>query len=192
MEYLIRIVAVIAFALLSSQSVSGQNSPYRNEIKGYEFYGRHKLARIILGTSTHADVKRVFGDSCVYVCDYDDTWSINFDFVGVNSAAELYNDKLVPRPEFVGKLYSITLEPKKDISFRDIRFPRVFRVSRTFSATSGSESRPGSSSKGRVYKDNWGLIYHLCEWSYPTECAKRDLLAIEYRPSKDLEARMFQ
>lgn len=52
----------------------GDISP--NELPGYEFFRKGKLKDIRLGISTSDDMKKIFGETCEEICDYDDNWRV--------------------------------------------------------------------------------------------------------------------
>ena len=181
------IVAFKVVLLILVGSLSALARPYPNELRGYEFFGRGKLAKVRLGESTHADIRKIFGESCNYVCVLDEKWFINFSFVGEHSSAEVHDETLEPRQEFLGKLYDIELQPNGSsrIVSRS-RFSKAFKMSRAWS----SVSEVGEWSEWRVHSDNYGLSYSTCiKSSYA--CRRDELLSIEYKPSKSLFARMF-
>jgi len=181
-----KILSISIFLLLFAYSSFAQENPFPNELPAYRFYGRGRLAEIRLGKSTHSDVRRVFGEGCDYVCVYDDDWFINFDFVGEHSGAELHNDRLVPQPIYIGKLYSISLQPKAAILFGRAKTLRLFRIGREWSAT----SEIGSWYQGKKYFDKHGLSYSVCVKS-SDNCRNGELMSIDYEPSKKLLKEMF-
>lgn len=190
-----KIFIAFTFLFAFAVCVSAQRNPYPNELKGYEFFGKGKLKALKLGVSTKEDTKKIFGQECEYVCKYDENWFVNFDFIDENTTKEIGKKKFIPRQEFFGKLYSITLQSKEDVSFLKIKFPRVFAFSYSGGATV-SENETGLNSshtwyKGKIYEDSNGLSYDICLQSFPDKCEKGELLAIEYTIPKKSETKLF-
>ncbi len=186
-----RIFIVFTFLLAFVVCVSAQANPYPNELRGYEFFGKGKLKDLKLGVSTKEDTKRIFGQDCEYVCQYDENWFVNFDFIDENTTKEIGGKKFIPKKEFIGTLYSITLQPKKNISFQKIKFSKSFALGNGGGSASGSETDEGSWYESKVYEDSSGLIYDICKKSFPDKCKKGELLAIEYTLPKKSEAKLF-
>lgn len=182
---------VFTFLPAFAFSVSAQSNQYPNELKGYQFFGKGKLKTLKFGIFTEADVKKIFGEDCEYVCEYDENWFIGFDFIGQTTSKEIKGNKLILKKEFFGTLYTITLQPKNDISFSKTKFPKPFVLSYSGGATSGSEADEGTWYKSKTYKDYNGLLYDICEKSFPKSCKKGELLAIEYTLPKKSEAKLF-
>jgi len=72
-----KIFIVFTFLLAFAVFVSAQGSPYPNELKGYEFFGKGKLKNIKLGVSSKKDVKKIFGKDC----DYDENFKVKFEYL---------------------------------------------------------------------------------------------------------------
>ena len=144
-----------------------------NELPGYEFFAKGKLKDIRLGISTRDDIKKLFGDTCEGVCDYDDKWNIWVNYFGVASKGtqtSYSNGKetktfFEPKPERIGTLYFVRLTPKKPISFSTIVFPRTF-VSGISNVIGDSFSNSGEfqgavHSEINIYTDGYGLQYDV-------------------------------
>ena len=113
-----KIFVVFTFLLAFAVCVSAQSVQFPNELKGYEFFGKGKLANLKLGVSIKEDVKNVFGvprqeiyNSAVY--DYDPNWSIQFVYFDeqksmithcLASDTSKIIKKLVPLPQFIGMI----------------------------------------------------------------------------------------
>lgn len=183
---------IFTFLLSFALQVSAQASLFPNELKGFEFFGKGKLKDLRLGMTTQKDIKDNFGENCKLSCDFDKNWVITFNFFSKNTTTKLGEKELTPKEEFYGKLYSVALVPKMNISFRKIKFPKSF----SFIGYGGGGSCPDADegcswSNNKLYKDAHGLIYAICEKSSPNKCKKGDLSAIIYSIPDNLEAQIF-
>ncbi len=129
-----KVLIVFAFLLtvIFVQNFQAQGSQYPNELKGYEFFGKGKLAGLKPGVSTKEDVKKIFGKKCEKVCDYDSDWTVNFSFYENNWTKEDTNEKgerlvYYLEPKYLEKLRKIEISPKKQLSFTNISFPNTFQ-----------------------------------------------------------------
>ena len=149
----------------------GETSP--NELPGFKFFAKGKLAGLKLGFSTREDVRNVFGDSCEAPRDYDENWSIWADYFDVdevitttttdNKGAEIKYEYF-PNPEYVGKLQVIRLTPKKRISLGKQRFSAVFGQNESFSVGDAwDENGFGGAvhTTSKTYTDGYGLEYRV-------------------------------
>ena len=111
----------------------GEVSP--NELRGYEFFRKGRLKSIRLGVSTIEDMRAIFGDTCESACAYDENWQLwaeyyedraEFTRSVTESGKTTEETEFIPRPEFVGKLQSVRLSPKKSVSFLNRTFPKTF------------------------------------------------------------------
>ncbi|MGI8466924.1 MAG: hypothetical protein ACR2N3_00540 [Pyrinomonadaceae bacterium] len=184
---LAKIFIVFTFLLAFAVCISAQDNQFPNELKGYEFFGKGKLKELKLGISTKEDVERVFGESCKKPCKYNRDWNIFFKYFDFASI-EKNGVKFVPKQEFYGKLYSITLTPKNRIPFQKIQFPKLFASGH--GSGSGYSDKGYSSKEEKDYRDVNGLIYTICEKSFSIPCKKGDLTAIIYSIPEKLEAEM--
>jgi hypothetical protein len=180
-----------------------QNYPYSNELKGYEFFGKGKLAALKIGVSTKDDVKKIFGKNCEEVCDYDADWTINFIFYGNDWTRDETNEKgerLIYHlePKYIGKLRKIEITPKKQQSFANISFPNTFqRLLR--SQITKNRSGKSKMTTYEVFQDVNGLSYELYDATDHDDIKtknersynKKDLFSIQYNISKEQEKTMF-
>lgn len=185
------------------QNFRAQNNLYPNELKGYEFFGKGKLAGIKPGVSTKEDVKKIFGKNCENACDYDADWTIKFSFYENNWTKEDTNERgeksvYYLESRYLGKLRKIEISPKRQQSLANISFPNSFQK---LSRTQITRPRTG---KGRmvtyeVFQDADGLIYELYATTDYDDIKnknekllnKGDLFLIQYSISKDQEKTMF-
>jgi len=199
---------LIGFAFLLTvvfvQNFQAQSNQYLNELEGYEFFGKGKLAGLKPGTTTKEDVKKIFGKKCEKVCDYDSDWTVSFSFYENNWTKDDTNQKgerlvYYLDSKYLGKLRKIELNPKKQISFGNVSFPN------TFQKLSRSQITRIRSGKSRmvtyeVFQDAYGLIYELYGTTDYDEIKtegqklynKGDLFSIQYNISKEQEKVMFK
>lgn len=193
---------LVFLMLIGARTSAAQTDQYPNELKDYEFFGKGKLASLKIGVSTKEDLKKLFGEKCEKICDYDADWLINFSFYEnswtkeeINSGGEKSIYYL--KPEYLGKLRKIEITPKKQVSFSSISFPNAFQK---LSRTQGTKSRNG---KGKmttyeVYKDSDGLTYELFGTTNDDTKNRNgqffrpgDLVSIQYNLSREQERMMF-
>jgi hypothetical protein len=194
---------VFLLSVIFVQNFQAQNNQYPNELNGYQFFGKGKLAGLKPGVSTKEDVKKIFGKNCEKICDYDTNWTVNFSFYENNWTKEDTDEKGVKsvyylEPKYLGKLRKIEITPKKQQSFASVSFPN------TFQKLSRSQITRNRSGKGRmityeIYQDAYGLIYELYSRTDYDEIKtkndrlynKGDLFSIQYNTSKEQEKVMF-
>jgi hypothetical protein len=151
--------------------ILGQVSP--NEMPRYEFFKEGKLKPIRLGVSTKEDMRRIFGNTCESTCEYDASWKIYADYYddrvefsrrsGDTKESETETE-YIPRPEFVNKLESLRLTPKKRLSFLKISFPRTFSTGDSyFIADDWDEDGFAGAvhTTLTIYADGYGLKYSV-------------------------------
>ena len=190
---------IFLLAIIFVQNFQAQNNQFPNELKGYEFFGKGKLAGIKPGVSTKDDVKKIFGKNCEKICDYDADWLVNFSFYENNWTKDDTNQKgerlvYYLDSKYLGKLRKIELSPKKQISFGNVSFTN------TFQKLSRSQITRIRSGKSRmvtyeVFQDAYGLIYELYSTTDYDEIKtkgeklynKGDLFSIQYNISKEQE-----
>jgi hypothetical protein len=158
---------LLNFILLSvfAAGVPAQSDQYPNELQGYEFFGNGKLKALQLTVSSKDDVRKVFGEKCEKQCDYDDDWSIGFEYYEDIWIRESRNDTggkvtYLLDSKYLGKLRAVELHPKKQISFADTEFPVEFQKLVT---TSTSDARSGKSrmTVNDAFQDSCGLTYEI-------------------------------
>jgi len=200
--------AFIGFAFLLSvifvQNFQAQSNQYPNELKGYEFFGKGKLAGLKPGATTKEDVKKIFGKNCEKTCDYDSDWTVSFSFYENNWTKDDTNQKgerlvYYLDSRYLGKLHKIELNPKKQISFGNVFFPNTFQK---LSRSQITRIRSGKSKMVtyEVFQDAYGLIYELYSTTDYDEIKtkgeklynKGDLFSIQYNTSKEQEKVMFK
>gem|GEM_PF-2781995 len=149
----------------------GETSP--NELRGFEFFAKGKLAGLKLGSSTREDVRKVFGDSCESPCDYDENWSIWVGYFDTEAVmTETTTDEggaevkygYFPKPEHIGKLQFIHLTPKNRISLGKQRFSAVFGQNESYSiGDAWDENGFGGAvhTTSKTYTDGYGLEYRV-------------------------------
>jgi hypothetical protein len=98
-----------------------------------------------------------FGEKCVNGCDYDEDWKVDFAYVNegwsIGPTVNGVKPASKPRPEFVGKLASITFRPR-----RAVMMPRSSKPSEL--TCSPAESSQGSLVfKSILCMDNRVLAY---------------------------------
>lgn len=191
---------------------SGSSIVTPNELAGFEFFKTGKLNNIKIGASTKADIQKIFGSDCEKPCDYDSNWTITFDYFSENQVLveEKYNQKLyksvhtnyIPRKEFIGKIESVMLRPKKTFSFDNITFTDSFKkYSFIESAYLNSDPKDGVLIDG--YLDSYGLQYFIFN-KFTSEnikdfnlrklfanLRKGDLISIKYTIPEDMESIFF-
>jgi hypothetical protein len=158
-------LSIWALFLIFTFSLHAQKKAYPNELKGYDFFGRDRLSKVSLAKSTKQDIEKIFGEDCSASCDFDENWRIRFEYLGDfaltvwDGNAKAYKEK-IPKPQYIGKLFSILFLPKNRISLKKDDFPAAF-----VKGPGGSRS---SSSRRWEYSystlwDEYGLRYNLLE-----------------------------
>lgn len=149
----------------------GKVSP--NEMPGYEFFKKGKLKPIRLGISTKDDMRRIFGDTCESTCDYDENWEISADYydnrvefsrTSSDTKEAQRETEYIPQPEFVDKVESLRLTPKKRVSFVKTYFPRTFgKNERNEIGDAWDENGFGGAvhTTSTIYADGYGLEYSV-------------------------------
>lgn len=183
---------------------AGKLNTYPNELQGYNFFDKGKLKGLKVTVSTREDVKKNFGSDCESGCDYNNEWSVDFSYFGTMTKEMTVNEKktkYVPKEEYVGKVYSIRLIPKKRVSFSQITFSNKFSQSNGFSVGDGFDSEGNLTAAAGTsydsYKDRYGLEYTIFETGYTVGTAKKsehskgNLIEIEYSIPNQIEETMF-
>lgn len=181
-----------------------QANPYPNELKGYEFFGNGKFKNLKVGVSTKADVKKVLGDTCESVCDYDENWTVSFSFFDNNWIKTNTDPKGIKTVKYLderylGKLRKVELRPKKQISFADISFPNEFSKLSRSEVTKKNQENISKIVTYKLFQDSHGLTYELfgakdidnTKNREKTFYNKGDLYSIIYNLSKEQEKEMF-
>ena len=150
----------MALSFIFTHSLQAQTKPFPNELKGFELYGRGRIAVLKLAVSSKEDVARVFGSDCIKKCDYDDKWFVNISYIGDLGRSIIIGDNmrdLIPKPQFAGKIESIVFTPKGRIKFKKSKFTREF----TRRATEGISERIKGNLFFDYYFDEYGLFYFI-------------------------------
>lgn len=166
----IRQLFLFSCFVFGSIGISAQGLSYPNELPDYQFFKSGKLSQLTFGVSKAEDVARVFGGDCRKICDYDETWKVRvMYFHKAISHSKLTKGKLIQlelKPQFVGTISRIILEPKVAVSFADKKFDERFRV---VTGTAGSSIPPtkenpqGGLKKITLnsFRDEFGLSYRV-------------------------------
>lgn len=176
-----KIFITFTFLLAFAVCVSGQSIQFPNELKEFPLYGNGKLKGIELKVSTRETVKAILGDDCDFkYCEYDENWEMVFvylfeDWAKYKTEGD-FEIKLLPSPEFVGRLWAIGFSPKKDISFKNIVFSSAFEKEFGKAFHSGIDLIK--------YSDSDGLYYSII---YEDGKYKETIHGITYRVPDKLE-----
>lgn len=200
----ILIALTFLLAFVSAAGAQAKNNSYPNELKGYEFFGKGRLKGLKPGVSTKEDVKRIFGENCESVCDYDADWNVHFRFFENNWIKEDTDPKGKKNvynldPKYIGILRRIELHPKKTISFANISFPNSFQKFSRSEITREPNSSKTKMVTYELFQDSDGLIYELfSQVDYDNIKAKnerlynkKDLFSVLYSTSKEQEKIMY-
>lgn len=183
---------------------AGKLNTYPNELQGYNFFDKGKLKGLKVTVSTREDVKKNFGSDCESGCDYNNDWSVNFSYFGTMTKEITVDEKkikYVPKEEYVGKVYSIRLIPKKRVSFSQIIFSNKFSHGNGFSVGDGFDSKGNFTGAAGTsydsYEDRYGLEYTIFQTGYTVGTAEKskhskgNLIEIEYSIPHQFEETMF-
>lgn len=158
-------VCIISIFLGRAICISAQANQYPNELKGYDFFGSGKLKDLHLTASSKNDVKKVFGENCEKHCDYDEDWLISFKYfedIWVKTDRNEKDEKLTYflDSKYLGKLRSVEIRPKKQVSFVNVAFSNAFQQ---LVSTTITDARTGKSSMtaNDAFQDLHGLSYEL-------------------------------
>lgn len=190
-----KIFIVFTFLLTFAVCVSAQSVQFPNELKGYEFFGKGKLKKINLGVSTKKDVKKIFGKDCEKSCDYDENFRIKFEYLAAlddcMTTEDIRDRVMCPQNRFVGKISSITIEPKNDQTLKDLPTSKFNKVSGGTTISKGS----GVSISYTSFADNYGLKYSLLSgntvYSQYLPFVEGKLYSIRYIFTDDFIRRIF-
>lgn len=192
-------VALIFIAAFALQISAQKNNLYPNELKNYQFSKDKRLQNLKPGISGKADITKNFGIECEEECDFDKNWTVKFKYFDSESESpdNFSETDLKPDPKYTGKLFSITLEPKSEIAFKNVELPKQFGFIGGIGATAVSKDKK-TDSVTRWYRDSYGLKYEI---AYRTELTNDNkeiaggktvnLKAIEYGISDVLIKRIF-
>lgn len=200
---LTNLLVVSGLLLIFWVCADAQTNGYAHELPGYEFYGKGNLKGIRLLDSTSTDVIRVFGGSCLKQCDYDERWSVKFEYFSDIWVTERHSNKGEKQiyyldSKYLGTIRVIEIRPKKNVSFLDLSFPGVFEK---LIVTSTTDGRSGKSrmTVNDAFHDPDGLTYEIYNRTNYDDIKNRDersyekgdLVLIRYNISEDKEKDMF-
>lgn len=154
------IQTILAFTLLFSSITAAQDSPFPNELAGYDFFGKGKLKTIAFGVSKNKDIEKLFGSSCESDCEYEDRFVIKFDYLSCKDCmtTEYVRDRaMCPLPKFMGTIKKITLKPKSQIQFDSV--PTTLFEKRTGGSIMFKDGSEGVSYES--FGDEFGLKYSI-------------------------------
>ncbi|HEY8562355.1 MAG TPA: hypothetical protein VIL74_18405 [Pyrinomonadaceae bacterium] len=199
----LKVPVVFTFLLLFAVCISGQSARFPGELKNYEFFGNGRLKDLQLTVSSEDDVKKVFGANCEKQCDYDADWLIRFEYyeeIHIKVSRRENGEKLryLLDSKYLGKLRSIEIRPKKDVSFAGISFPNDFEKLIT---TSTTDTRSGKSKMtvNDAFQHSSGLTYEIYSRTNYDDIKNKeaklynegDLVLIRYSVPKELEKDLF-
>ena len=198
------VIYCILLTLLFVPAARAQTNLYPNELKGFEFFGKGKLKNLKIGVSTKEDVKNALGDTCEFVCDYDENWNATFSFfennwIKTDTAPNGVKTVRYLDEKFLGKLRKIELRPKKKISFGKTFFPKSFRKLSRSEVTKKPQQNVSKIVTYDLFQDSRGLTYELFSAIEPDSLKsgekdfynKGDLYSVIYDISKEQEKQMF-
>ena len=169
----------------------GAHTP--NEMPGFRFFGDGRLNALKLGVSTREEVRKIFGkphessNENYDFFDYDRDWEIKFYYISASDRNTNYLPSHIPASEYVGKLRTVALFPKKAFSMTETIFPAAFKK------YSGGGYYPKEYVAMDLYRDDYGLNYEIFRKSDPPSRTLRsgDLVSIRYHIPHQLMDRMF-
>lgn len=174
----IRIALLLVCFGLFGVGAAAQEITFPNEVDGLQFTKQEKFKNLELLVSTRDDVIAAFGEKCVYGCDYDDDWKMDFAYVNegwsIGPTAGGVKPVAKPRPEFVGKLASITFRPKRAIM---MPMPSKTRSS-TLVCSAGASSQGTLAFKSVVCMDDRVLAYVLYDEDNETANFRRNQIHV--------------
>jgi hypothetical protein len=198
---LTRGLSAIAFVLMVSGIIAGQQSAYPNELKGYEFFGSGKLSGLRLVTSGKTEVRAQFGKGCEKTCDYDPNWKIHFEYfedIWTTESHSASGGKTAYSldPKYLGKLRIVRLIPKNEV------FLSVEGFSPAFTRTILTSTSDRASGKSRMtvsdaFSDEFGLtyeIYNRTKYDDIKDTPKRtkgELVAVKYELTQAAQKELF-
>jgi hypothetical protein len=185
-----RITILLVCLGLFCVAAGAQETAFPNEVEGLQFTKQEKFKNLELLVSTRDNVIAAFGEKCVNGCDYDDDWKIDFAYVNEGwSITDMVNgSKTVfkPRPEFVGKLASITFRPKRAVMMPRASGPSELRCS------PAATSQGSLAFKSILCMDNRVLSYIIYdEDNEAAKFQKNQIHVITYSPSQAADQSIF-
>lgn len=186
----IRIALLLVCVGLFGISAAAQEIAFPNEVDGLQFTKQEKLKNLELLVSTRDNVIAAFGEKCVNGCDYDDDWKIGFAYVNegwsIGPTVDGVKPVSKPRPEFVGKLASITFRPKRAVMMPGPSGPSELKCS------PAAASQGTLSFKSVVCMDNRVLAYIIYdEDNEPANFRKNQIHVITYGLSEAAHRSIF-
>ena len=180
---IVKLLIAINLLLIFALGTSGQTASFPNEVEGYKFYGAGKLRNIKILFSNEADVIKIFSKKYGKYNDYDDNWTVAFDFLRqgeyISEGTGRTEKRFYLPKKYVGKLSEIHFLPKKHISFEEIKFSKSFREG--MAGQSGDELHPEDAVSLKTFADDSGLEYVVCATaSVSGKYRKGDVFSIDY------------
>jgi len=107
---------LLAFAVC----VSAQTPQTIDNLQEFDYLAKGKVKDLKFTVSTSEDVKKIFGESCEKGCIYENDWDIYFryfddEWIDKTFAAGRKELIYKPKPEFIGKLGYVVIQPRKQI-----------------------------------------------------------------------------
>ena len=196
-------------------SNSGSDFVMPNELAGYEFFKKGKLNSLRIGVSSAAEIEKIFGSDCQKGCDYSPDWTFTVDYFGESAVLvtrtydknrSTYTEKQsVPKKEVVGKIESMSLKPKKRVSFINTAFPAEFtKYSIVETGFLNLDRKDAFGASIDFYMDAYGLQYLVFDKMVNERLKdtfglkkkfekfqKGDLLLIKYTITEAMESRFW-
>jgi|GEM_PF-5353213 len=193
----LRIVFTILAVLSLSAFGNSQTNQFPHELKGYEFFAKGKLKKIVFGKTKKKDIEKAFGTSCESGCDYDRRFTIKFDYLDCDDCMTteyIRNRAMCPLPEFMGTIEKITLTPRTPMRFDSV--PTTLFKKHTGGSVMFKDGSEGVSYES--FSDEYGLKYSIKQGtssltlSTPApEMMNGPLYSIEYGINIPLETKIF-
>lgn len=115
---------------------------FPNELEELKFFGEGKLKSLKFWISGIDDVRSIFGTPiqkkpASEVYDYSSDWLIMFGYLDSKSPVKgtgLYDNdvfgskKLIPKPEYEGKIYYVKIFPKKSFPFNETDYRKTSNI----------------------------------------------------------------
>ena len=176
-----KIFIAFTFLLTFAVCVSAQDIQFSNELSGFEFYRHLQSKGFDLSKSRSADLKRIFSEDCLSICDYNSDWKISFTYRESQTITkDGIEKKFILSPDYANTVWTIEFYPKNNISFLNVKFPDEFKSSIWSSSSIDTAITQ--------YTDYKGLTYAICNNATKDKKYKKgDLFYIEYTVPKEIE-----
>ncbi|MGQ0542916.1 MAG: hypothetical protein ACT4O9_13840 [Blastocatellia bacterium] len=167
-------VAYAIMVLVLVVCTHAQTSQFPNELTGYQLFGNGKLKTVGFETTKNQDIEKLFGDDCEKGCDFDERFSIKFDYLDLGDCmtTQKVRDRVqCPLDRYIGTIESISLIPKKEIIFHPVSTNPF-----TNRSSGGIFAKDGSS---QVFYESFGDEFGL-KYSFRRESSKTTFPGPEY------------